>query len=125
MDLIKEDWRSDSTERCCDSTAAQLALFTKQVLHDFDYELLSGPGYTNPYASDMSSPFSDPSSGGSFDGLSGGSWEDKTVRRMFIRKVPSCSYLFQVFWVVFEANILLTQCIVCFKMLPRAQRDSE
>lgn len=48
---------------------------------------LIGPGYSNPYSSDMSSPFSDPSSSGSFDGLGGSSWEDKNVRRMFIRKV--------------------------------------
>uniref|UniRef100_A0A8C9WCC0 Fas apoptotic inhibitory molecule 2a n=1 Tax=Scleropages formosus TaxID=113540 RepID=A0A8C9WCC0_SCLFO len=45
------------------------------------------PGYTNPYASDMSSPFSDPSTSGSYDGLSGNSWEDKNIRRMFVRKV--------------------------------------
>ncbi|XP_006634238.2 protein lifeguard 2a [Lepisosteus oculatus] len=45
------------------------------------------PGYTNPYASDMSSPFSDPSTTGSCDGLSGDGWEDRNIRRMFIRKV--------------------------------------
>ncbi|KAL4623405.1 protein lifeguard 2-like [Arapaima gigas] len=45
------------------------------------------PAYTNPYASDMSSPFSDPSTSGSYDGLSGNSWEDKNIRRMFVRKV--------------------------------------
>ncbi|KAG9348128.1 hypothetical protein JZ751_004158 [Albula glossodonta] len=45
------------------------------------------PGYTNPYASDMSSPFSDPSTSGSCDGLSADGWEDRNIRRMFIRKV--------------------------------------
>ncbi|XP_028659703.1 protein lifeguard 2a isoform X1 [Erpetoichthys calabaricus] len=45
------------------------------------------PGYTNQYASEMLSPFSDPSTNGSCDGLSGDSWEDKNIRRMFIRKV--------------------------------------
>lgn len=51
------------------------------------FSVCLGPGYSNAYAADMSSPFSDPSSSSSFDGLSESHWEDKNVRRMFIRKV--------------------------------------
>ncbi|MGH0135819.1 UNVERIFIED_CONTAM: hypothetical protein FKN15_030469 [Acipenser sinensis] len=51
------------------------------------------PGYTNPYTSDMSSPFSDPGTNGSCDGLSGDGWEDKNIQRMFIRKTLAMSYM--------------------------------
>ncbi|XP_012672994.1 protein lifeguard 2a [Clupea harengus] len=66
------------------------------------------PGYTNPYASDMSSPFSDPSSSDSFEGLGGNSWEDKNVRRMFIRKV--FSILMVQLLVTFGVVALFTFC---------------
>ncbi|XP_043923510.1 protein lifeguard 2-like isoform X2 [Protopterus annectens] len=45
------------------------------------------PGYSNPYGSDMYSPYSDPSSHSSYDGVTAENWEDKNIRRMFIRKV--------------------------------------
>ncbi|XP_016300993.1 protein lifeguard 2-like [Sinocyclocheilus anshuiensis] len=66
------------------------------------------PGYSNAYAADMSSPFSDPSSSSSFDGLSGSNWEDKNVRRMFIRKV-FCILMVQLM-VTFGVVSLFTFC---------------
>ncbi|XP_006006956.1 protein lifeguard 2a [Latimeria chalumnae] len=45
------------------------------------------PGYSNPYGADMYSPYSDPSSSGSCDGFTVENWDDKNIRRMFIRKV--------------------------------------
>uniref|UniRef100_A0A8B9HF75 Fas apoptotic inhibitory molecule 2 n=1 Tax=Astyanax mexicanus TaxID=7994 RepID=A0A8B9HF75_ASTMX len=77
-------------------------------LHNNMNSQSTSPGYTNPYASDMSSPFSDPSSSGSFDGLSGSSWEDKNVRRMFIRKV-FCILMVQLM-VTFGVVALFTFC---------------
>ncbi|XP_028831207.1 protein lifeguard 2a [Denticeps clupeoides] len=64
------------------------------------------PGYSNPYTSDISSHFSDHS--GSIDGLSGQSWEDKNVRRMFIRKV-FCILMLQLL-VTFGVVALFTFC---------------
>lgn len=66
------------------------------------------PGYSNAYAADMSSPFSDPSSSSSFDGLSDSNWEDKNVRRMFIRKV-FCILMVQLM-VTFSVVSLFTFC---------------
>ncbi|XP_051990281.1 protein lifeguard 2-like isoform X1 [Xyrauchen texanus] len=66
------------------------------------------PGYSNAYATDMSSPFSDPSSNSSFDGLNGTNWEDKNVRRMFIRKV-FCILMVQLM-VTFGVVSLFTFC---------------
>ncbi|MCJ8731834.1 hypothetical protein PDJAM_G00203850 [Pangasius djambal] len=66
------------------------------------------PGYANPYTSDTSTPFSDPSSNGNFDGLSGSNWEDKNVRRMFIRKVY-CILMVQL-TVTFSVVALFTFC---------------
>ncbi|XP_029480149.1 protein lifeguard 2a isoform X1 [Oncorhynchus nerka] len=63
------------------------------------------PGYTNPYASDMSSPFSDPSTS---DSLDGSNWEDKNIRRMFIRKV--FSILMVQLLVTFGIVALFTFC---------------
>ncbi|KAG2458424.1 LFG2 protein, partial [Polypterus senegalus] len=68
------------------------------------------PGYTNQYASEMLSPFSDPSTNGSCDGLSGDSWEDKNIRRMFIRKVDftSChGLIFSLAMVLFLTGLVL------------------
>ncbi|XP_035268329.1 protein lifeguard 2a isoform X2 [Anguilla rostrata] len=66
------------------------------------------PGYVNPYASDAPSPFSDPSTNGSCDGLSGDGWEDKNVRRMFIRKV--FTILMIQLMVTFAVVALFTFC---------------
>ncbi|XP_048866363.1 protein lifeguard 2a [Brienomyrus brachyistius] len=64
------------------------------------------PGYSNPYASDVSSPYSDPSD--SWDGLSGSGWEDKSIRRMFIRKV--FAILMLQLMVTFGVVALFTFC---------------
>lgn len=73
---------------------ASLVLFifslVKLIMHNLTLCFPQGPGYSHAYAADMSSPFSDPSSSSSFDGLNGSNWEDKNVRRMFIRKVRMC-----------------------------------
>ncbi|KAJ8418696.1 hypothetical protein AAFF_G00001950 [Aldrovandia affinis] len=74
----------------------------------FNIFKVNGPGYTNPYASDMSSPFSDPSTSSSCDGLSGDGWEDKNIRRMFIRKV--FTILMVQLMVTFAVVALFTFC---------------
>lgn len=48
------------------------------------------PGYTNHCPSDISSHLSDPST----SSLDGNNWEDKNIRRMFIRKVRNIKICF-------------------------------
>ncbi|XP_062337160.1 protein lifeguard 2a [Osmerus eperlanus] len=62
------------------------------------------PGYTNHCPSDISSHLSDPST----SSLDGNNWEDKNIRRMFIRKV-FCILMVQLF-VTFGIVALFTFC---------------
>ncbi|XP_019899715.1 protein lifeguard 2a isoform X2 [Esox lucius] len=65
-----------------------------------------GPGFSSPRASGQFSPFSDPSGGG--NSFNGSDWEDKNIRRMFIRKV--FSILMVQLLVTFGIVALFTFC---------------